>query len=61
MIVDATFKHSQGYLFKRVYKSKRGFSIGVSTGKHCTFVDAVVIPGCIIVRPGNLQSFLKGK
>lgn len=62
MHINTTFKHSQGYSFNRVYTSKRGFSLGVSRGKHCTFQHAVVSPGCIVLHNlEEVRQFLKGK
>lgn len=53
MHINATFEHSQGYSFNRVYTSKRGFSLGVSRGKNCSLKHAVVSPGCIVLH--NLE------
>lgn len=48
--IVATFEHTQGYKFNRVYSSRKGFIQGVKKGMHCKFLHAVLTPECKIIH-----------
>lgn len=61
-VISATFKHFQGYLFNRVYNTRRGFILGVRKGGHCTFLHAVITPECKVIKGlSEFEQYVKEK
>ncbi len=60
-IIDATFKHEQGYLFNIRYASKGRFAAALRKSKHCSLMNAVDYSSMIVIKPDNLKEYLNNK
>jgi hypothetical protein len=58
-LIEASFLDTEmGIQYNRVYKSKRGFSRSVNNSRY-RLLNAVEFPSCKIIKPDNVQHFLK--